>query len=716
MKNRILLLLFALLSLNALAQNNWNRISSSDIAKVASNEQYTWLLYADKAVRMNNSTMLREEFKFPPNLHLPQICLSYKDELWISTPAIDRQIFHLKNGVWKSYGNQTANYISSGGINNTNGTAIFGDPIANQLFIIRNNNLKVINTSDAIDFSSNFCMPNSNSIVYYSNTSSAILEIDTNGNVKNKFTYNRIGTTSTFYGNLELDKNQNIYVRFFNDGLFKIKFALNDTSIQRIITFEQLESLSIDYFKIDHQNNVVIKSSSFTDDTLYTVYNSAGSLIKSYKVISGTYGSRYSLIGFDQNNYPLSIYLSKEIWKVDDFDWNLVYKPINQYSGHYITASNIGNNGSFVFGGDDALYMLRDDSVIRCNFDTSIVILDPRLKGISNVVSGQQYVSIYDHGVLQLARIVDTKVYFEDNVPNSAGGLSDDHSSDLILRPDNKLLVLMQNRISIYNGKNNPWTSIELNPSDNISSVFSFCMDSDNNIWVGTNKGVAKVVNNLIVLQTQINAYYNILDIRYDKNENCLVFSNNTTSFSSVCLYYLSEQKLIKLDTEFETKKIVINQNSRAYFQFDYDKLWRYKIDDETWDVNFNDSIVNTPFSTVFPSSFDIDHENRVYIFQRDPIFFNNNLIDIFDEDGFVSTSNERIKHFTFYPNPTNDVINLSTEERFSRYYIYSLQGTLLQYGLIENKKIDLSELSPGIYAIKFIGENGECYRKVMKH
>ena len=714
MKNKILLLVFVLISFSSLAQNNWSQISSSLIVRTSNNEDYTWLLYSTKVVRMNNTTKLLEEFKLPSNLNdLPYLIVSYKDELWAVSQSGSSAIFHLKNGVWTKYSDPEFGFIMNAGINEIDGTAVFGDPDNNQIVIIKNKNMKVIKIPFIDDFS-NFCMPNSNSIVFYSRNNTALYEIDTLGNVRNKFTYNRIGATGSFLGYLQQDKNQNIYFLIQGDGFYKIKFAQNDTSIQKLINTTLSQSNSIETFKVDHNDDLVIKKYD-SNDILYSIFDSQGNLIKTYGLINGTFGINYTFVGFDNNNNPLSILNSKEIWKVDEWDWNLIYSPKNLYDGNRIEMANIGSTSKLIFGGINSLYTLNNDSVIKCSFDSTFKNL-LNITGISNINNEEQYLCVSNEGVLKIAKCTNSKVNFEEIVPNSAGNLPQNDNTNLIITNDNKLLVLLKDRIKVYHGKNNPWTTINFNPVDNISEIYSFCKDDNNNVWVGTNKGVAKIINNFIVLQTQINKKNEVHDITYNKNENCLVFSNNSSSINSVCLYYLNSQNLITINTNYPTRKILIDQNNDyAYFQYDFDKIWRYDISNIMLDIDFNSSITNTPFNTIYPSHYEIDRDNKIYIFKRNTLagdFF----IEIFDEKAFVSATYERNKFISFYPNPTLGIINLDSKQNFTKYFVYNTKGETLKFGEIKNNKIDILELIPGVYTLKIIGVNGESFRKIIKN
>lgn len=69
---------------------------------------------------------------------------------------------------------------------------------------------------------------------------------------------------------------------------------------------------------------------------------------------------------------------------------------------------------------------------------------------------------------------------------------------------------------------------------------------------------------------------------------------------------------------------------------------------------------------------------------------------------------------FTVYPNPTNTIVNIDTEQTDITVKIFNQLGQ--QIIVAKSKSIDLSSLAAGIYILKIDGENGETYsQKVVK-
>jgi hypothetical protein len=94
-----------------------------------------------------------------------------------------------------------------------------------------------------------------------------------------------------------------------------------------------------------------------------------------------------------------------------------------------------------------------------------------------------------------------------------------------------------------------------------------------------------------------------------------------------------------------------------------------------------------------------------------DPLETNPNL------DGCLNVlSVENMNNFqlTFYPNPTRNIINISFDYPIDRIEIYSLNGSRVK-GIEGRNRVDLSELTKGVYFLK-IETNGQQFtKKVIK-
>lgn len=71
-----------------------------------------------------------------------------------------------------------------------------------------------------------------------------------------------------------------------------------------------------------------------------------------------------------------------------------------------------------------------------------------------------------------------------------------------------------------------------------------------------------------------------------------------------------------------------------------------------------------------------------------------------------------------FFPNPTTQLLNISSNKNENQAYLYNVNGTLLsQFSFHRNTSLDLSNYSSGIYIIKVVQENGDVIsQKIIKN
>jgi hypothetical protein len=78
-----------------------------------------------------------------------------------------------------------------------------------------------------------------------------------------------------------------------------------------------------------------------------------------------------------------------------------------------------------------------------------------------------------------------------------------------------------------------------------------------------------------------------------------------------------------------------------------------------------------------------------------------------------LGIQNNDIKGFTFTPNPTQDILNVKTENQIETIKIFSLQGELLKQ--TSNTAIDVSELNSGLYFIQVSVSGKTSTKKFVK-
>ena len=81
-----------------------------------------------------------------------------------------------------------------------------------------------------------------------------------------------------------------------------------------------------------------------------------------------------------------------------------------------------------------------------------------------------------------------------------------------------------------------------------------------------------------------------------------------------------------------------------------------------------------------------------------------------------ASTTGQNSFQFGMYPNPVENVLGIETEEELASVEIVNLMGQTIKVLQSNIKNIDVSSLTPGVYVVKLISENGAiATKKIIK-
>jgi hypothetical protein len=75
---------------------------------------------------------------------------------------------------------------------------------------------------------------------------------------------------------------------------------------------------------------------------------------------------------------------------------------------------------------------------------------------------------------------------------------------------------------------------------------------------------------------------------------------------------------------------------------------------------------------------------------------------------------NESISDLSVYPNPTNNVIKVATNNVIKKLELYNSNGQLLK-SINNSNEIDLNEFTVGVYWLKVIMDNSSETKKIVK-
>lgn len=86
--------------------------------------------------------------------------------------------------------------------------------------------------------------------------------------------------------------------------------------------------------------------------------------------------------------------------------------------------------------------------------------------------------------------------------------------------------------------------------------------------------------------------------------------------------------------------------------------------------------------------------------------------------DTFLNTSDFDLSLFTYYPNPVENILNLSYFQKLTNVEVYNIVGKQIFAKKLNSNKadVDLSKLSDGVYFLKVYSENGSRTIKVLKN
>jgi hypothetical protein len=81
-----------------------------------------------------------------------------------------------------------------------------------------------------------------------------------------------------------------------------------------------------------------------------------------------------------------------------------------------------------------------------------------------------------------------------------------------------------------------------------------------------------------------------------------------------------------------------------------------------------------------------------------------------------TSIKEDQIDRTFLFPNPVSDKLYFPRDHELSEVELYSVQGTLVKKLKLEGLTMDVSELTPGFYFVRFLGKEKEFYEKFLKN
>jgi len=187
---------------------------------------------------------------------------------------------------------------------------------------------------------------------------------------------------------------------------------------------------------------------------------------------------------------------------------------------------------------------------------------------------------------------------------------------------------------------------------------------------------------------------------------------NKTITMTAVSTEFILGNSAVVLPVEFKSFTATPNANSvtlnwECYTEINNDFFTLYKsVDDGHWvELDQVKGAGNSNVPTIYEfQDFDKSDKNHSVLYKLSQTDFDGTI----NELAILRLKNEGKHTFSFYPNPTQDFIQLQGIDAKAVIDIYSSNGNLLMQSEVDlPNAIDLSSLQSGLYFLKITSENG---------
>lgn len=711
MKKQLLLLYLLLFSFGGYAQGNWKKYYSNYIEGTTSYNEFTWIFYRQDIIRINQITQEEIKIEKPKGSYSFFSYIAINDELWLSSYGTGK-LFHYKNEAWTTYQLNIDNEYKFSSINKNNNKIIVTVTNHRDFIIIDGDSLKsvTINQASLYECWGKAVLTNTNTIIYDLKLSSGIAEINTEGDLLNYFSASSIIPQGFYNEIIDIDKENNL-VLITSAGIYRSLYSLSDTLFINIISSNNLDSILPSNCFINSNNQLMF--GTYSDRFFVKCFNSVGVNTINYLINNKSDKNVTSLIGYDFQNRPIGINNNSNLIYCDSNKIGFYYRNKSQYIGDEIKYTQFLENETF-FSGSYHHYGLRYDTLSITRFDTTHNLTDASYRAMVSDKHKNLYIAVGIKGKLYLFRKgVNSIAQFIAIIPSKPNDLDELDGIGMYYDNNSKLNVVMKYHVLTYDPlQSQKWDTITRKAAPNslvVQKIYSFCKDSEGNIWFATDKGIAKIVNNYIVVQSNINITGSITDIKYDRKTNSILTFKEFNNTHTFYIYNLNTNQLVTLPSFNRYSEISIDSNSFVYLTSS-NGIERYDLQLQKWDSLFKTNTLNTPFSKGW-SYIECNKNGDVYL-------FGSNVFYIYNESNLSSMPFDKNKpvKLILYPNPTSGILTVDSKENPQTYSVYNMLGEVLANGKIENRKIDISELPSGVYTVKVVGDKGESYRKVIKN
>jgi len=723
LKKNILILIVILFSISSSAQNNWNVSYYQSFIEISSHGNYTWTQDFINVYKINNVNRHTEVlFDTVKNYYEVRGLTSRNDNAWFSFryKDIGYYIRHYKSD--NTYDEIKSSDVSGSNIydylncsvsaSNLDGSkAYFVHSYYDFLLYCRDNSFKKItiphgqyNLLKYID---------DNTLLINSYLDDFYQLIDTNGVQKKKINLNTLGISNidNYIIDVDVDESRNIYFAIKNIGVLKMNCSSIDTSITTFISNPLMGNNGNGHYDVKYtaDNHILV-----LNGTVASIYNMNG--IYQYNVpnlqeqFSFYYGSNFTI----NNQHELITTTGLDPIRYSNFSWVDLFERRNNFqTNQKIQTASFTNDGINLLGNNQYMYIR-----YKSNINKS-VLNNPEPFNYTNISA-----TIRDHNNTiwyikngKLFELFDNETEVEHlELPPSLAYINTPSSNLMDITYDNKIQFLSGKKISNYNINTNTWENNSIAVNSTITQLYALANDN-NTTWVGTDKGIAKIINANIELDATVNENRAVSCIRYLKNLNSIIYTlqNNYSDFVVFNLN-TNTKTTYNFPNTFQSGAsiilITIDKNDHVWFNSSLSGVHRFNTQTLSFDLNFRTSNSIMKDDNIYYIA--VDNENNKLFFCKNFIvcyYYNENGVSL--NTNLIQVKKHNI---SIYPNPTTGIFTIESKENYNTYFIYNLFGRSLINSKIENNKIDISELNSGVYILKLVGDKGESIQRIIKN
>jgi hypothetical protein len=106
--------------------------------------------------------------------------------------------------------------------------------------------------------------------------------------------------------------------------------------------------------------------------------------------------------------------------------------------------------------------------------------------------------------------------------------------------------------------------------------------------------------------------------------------------------------------------------------------------------------------------------ENVVRITQKQSLSSRPDKLEFVSDIQIVNTIETSRQETTVFPNPSNGIFNIRASDQNHRFAVVSLEGEIVQQGILKQNEIDLTNYPRGIYFLQLSSDSGTIVKKLV--